>query len=115
MNKYRNVKTEIDGIVFDSRKEANRYRELRLLEKAGEIQGLVVQPCFVITVNGSKVCSYKADFRYEQINRGKDGLRVHGLTNVVEDVKSEATRRLPVYRLKKKLLKAVHGIDVVEV
>ena len=113
-SKYGAVKTEVDGIVFDSKKEAARYQELKLMERAGEIRGLVLQPTFVINVEGKKICSYKADFRYELLVRGRDGLRDPNrtYTNVVEDVKGVKT---PVYRLKKKLVKACHGIDVTEV
>lgn len=103
-NKYNAQKTIIDGIVFDSKKEGQRYRDLKVLERTKEITELELQPEFPIVVNETKVCKYIADFRYK-----KDG------ETIVEDVKSEMTRKLPVYRLKKKLVKAVHGIDIEEV
>ena len=56
ISKYGNRKTEVDGIVFDSKKEAERYRDLKLLERAGDIRELVLQPSFVLNVNGIKVC-----------------------------------------------------------
>lgn len=102
--KYKNRETQVDGIRFSSRKEANRYCELKLLKAAGEIVDLQIQPRFDMVINGHKVCFYLADFAYRQ-----DGKLV------VEDVKSPATRKIPIYRLKNKLMKAVHGIDVVEV
>jgi hypothetical protein len=101
LSKYHNRKTEIDGILFDSRREANRYLELRLLEKAGEITNLELQPRFRMDVNGMHVCDYIADFRYQE-----------GEKTMVQDVKGVRT---DVYRIKRKLLKAIHGIDVVEV
>ena len=103
MSKYRAIKTEVDGIKFDSKKEANRYDQLRLLEKARQISQLELQPSFRIEINGVKVCDYKGDFRY--VEDGK---------TIVEDVKSEITRKLPVYRLKKKLMYAVYGIEILE-
>lgn len=105
MRKYRNVPTVVDGINFSSKAEARRYGELLLLQKAGEIAALELQPKFVLTVNGVKVCKYFGDFAYVAVNGAR----------VVEDVKSAATRTNPVYRLKKKLLKACEGIDIREV
>ena len=102
--KYRNVRTHVDGMAFDSSKEARRYSELRLLERAGEISDLECQPVFLIEINGARVCKVVPDFSYQE--NGK---------RVVEDVKSPITRKNPVYRLKKKLLESVHGIEVVEI
>ena len=107
-SKYGAIRTEVDGIVFASKKEARRYQELRLLEKAGKIYGLELQPKFPIRVMGSKsnekpVCTYIADFRYRA---GPTGI----LT--IEDVKGIKT---PVYRLKKKLVEDLYGITVVEI
>jgi len=104
-SKYRAVKTEVDGHRFDSKREAARYAELRALERAGKIHGLELQPRFPIEVNGHLVCVYVADFRY-RVGKGRK-VRV-----VVEDSKGIRT---PVYRLKKKLVLAVHGIEVQEV
>jgi hypothetical protein len=94
-------RTEVNGHVFPSKKEATRYMELFLLQKAGEIKDLELQPKFAIVVNGFKVCTYIADFRYR--NRYGDV--------IVEDVKGFRT---PVYSLKAKLMKAVHGITILE-
>lgn len=103
MNKYRNKKTEIDGIVFDSKKEAARWSDLLLLQRAGKISNLQRQVPFVFEVNSVKIGTYKADFTY----------RDNGWY-VVEDVKSVATRDLGVYRLKKRLMLAFHGIEIKE-
>jgi len=99
-NKYRAKKTTVDGIKFDSKKEAARYRDLKLLEKAGEITDLELQPKYDLIVNDTKCGFYKADFRY--IENGKE---------VVEDVKGMKT---PVYNIKKKLIKAIYGIIIFE-
>ncbi|UAY57283.1 DUF1064 domain-containing protein [Arachidicoccus terrestris] len=90
---------------FDSIKEGNRYRVLALQEKSGIITNLKRQVPFVIKVNGEKVCTYKADFVYMDRSGAK----------IVEDVKSDFTRKDRVYRLKKKLLRQTHGIDIKEV
>tara|TARA_R100001082_G_scaffold8635_1_gene5056 strand:- start:2063 stop:2380 length:318 start_codon:yes stop_codon:yes gene_type:complete len=101
-NKYRAVKTEVDGIVFDSKREAARYMELMLLERAGEISHLELQPKYDCIINGKKICTYKADFRY-----------FTKLGNIVEDVKGVKT---PIYRLKKKLVEALYaGVTIQEI
>ena len=101
MNKYRARKTEVDGIVFDSAKEARRYGQLKLMLKAGVIAELERQRPYELTVNGVKVATYRADFVY----------RENGAP-VVEDVKGFRT---PEYKLKAKLMRAVHGITIKEV
>lgn len=103
MNKYRAIPTTIDGIRFASKKEAKRYSELRLLLKAEQIEDLVLQPAYALTVKGVTVGRYLADFRYTDSRTG---------AVVVEDVKGMKT---PVYRLKKKLVAAIHGVDISEV
>jgi hypothetical protein len=109
LNKYRNKKTVVDGITFASAKEAKRYGELRLLEYAGSIRDLEIQPTIKLEVGGIKIiyrggrqAAYRADFRYKE--KGK---------TVIEDVKSPATRT-PAYKLKDAILLA-NGIRVVEV
>lgn len=106
--KYLNIKTEVDGHTFDSKKEAKRYGELRLLQQAGVIQNLELQPPFRCEANGKHVCTYKADFAYDE--RQADG-RVE---RIIEDVKSAITRKHPVYRIKKKLVEALFGIVITE-
>lgn len=105
MNKYRNRKTEIDGIVFDSKREAQRYAELQLLQRAGEIRDLSMQVEFELIPkqDGERACKYKADFVYHMADTGK---------MVVEDVKGKRTRE---YIIKRKLMLWRHGIKIVEV
>tara|TARA_B100000683_G_scaffold246396_1_gene258014 strand:- start:380 stop:772 length:393 start_codon:yes stop_codon:yes gene_type:complete len=115
-HKYRAVKTTVDGKTFDSKKEAKRYTELKLLEKTGMITHLELQPTYQITVNGVDICKYKADFRYftvraenrEQYSNSKGEWVVPTKTGdregqIIEDVKGFKT---PIYRLKKKLVEA---------
>jgi len=102
-SKYAAIPTVVDGIRFASKREARRYGELRLLERAGEIASLELQPTFPCVVSGAKVCTYIADFAYTS-EAGK---------RVVEDVKGVKT---PVYRLKKKLVEAIYqNVTIVEV
>lgn len=104
-NKYGAVRHEEDGYTFASGAELRRYRELRLLRDQGVIGSLDVHPMYRIEVNGVKITRYTADFRYVE-----DGVEV------VEDVKGGSRGSFSeAYRLRKKLMKAVHGIDVVEV
>jgi len=106
--KYGNRKTEIDGLIFDSKAEATRYCVLKIRERAGEITDLVLQPKFPIVVNGALICSYYADFSYTELGPGNE------LTRVTEDVKSKSTARNRAYVLKRKLMLAVHGIEIRE-
>ena len=107
--KYGNRKVFFDGIEFDSKKEMNRYAELKILERAKEIKNLQTQVKFTLIpaqrINGKVVereCSYIADFVYHE----NDG------TVVVEDTKGFKTKD---YIIKKKLMLWVHGIRIKEV
>ena len=104
-NKYGAIKTTVGGITFDSKLEAKHWIELCTLQKAGEISNLERQVSFPIVVNETKVCTMRPDFVYSN----KNGVRV------IEDTKSVITAKNPVYRLKKKLLKAIYGIDIIEI
>ena len=110
-NKYKNKKTIVDGIEFDSKKEAVRYQELKLLEKSKKITDLKLQVPFILLndyiLNDKehRGIKYIADFAYIDIETGK---------YVVEDVKSSATKT-QVYRLKKKLFESRYGIEIKEI
>lgn len=86
---------------FQSQGEAGRFVDLRMLEKHGSISGLKTQVRFPIVVNGVDCGSYLADFTYR-----KDG------KEVVEDFKGMKTQ---LYSLKKKLVEAIHEIEVIEI
>jgi hypothetical protein len=103
--KYKNIKTVINGITFDSKKEAEYYGILRLKEKARLIERFEMQVRYNIVVNSQKIGFYKADFVTYK----------NGKVLEVIDVKSEMTKKLPVYRLKKKMIKAIYGFDIVEI
>jgi len=102
-NKYNARKTEIDGYKFSSLAEGNRYVQLRLMLRAGMISQLTLQKKFFLRVNDQKICTYIADFFYWDIEKEEW---------ITEDVKGIRT---PVYRLKKKLMKAILDVDIVEV
>ncbi len=113
-NKYGSKKTFVDGIKFDSKKEAERFMELKLLERTGEISDLILQPKFPLMVkddifvksrtarypNGRKV-SYFADFQYLDIKKG---------AVVVEDAKGMDT---DVSRIKRACVEAYYQIMIV--
>lgn len=102
MSKYNSERTKVDNLLFDSKREAKRYGELKLLEKAGQIRNLELQPIFPLIVEGVKVAEYRGDFAYFEANK-----------RVVEDSKGFRT---PVYKLKRRLLLAVYpGLDHREV
>lgn len=103
-SKYGNRKVTVDGETFDSQLEAERWWELRQLERKGLISDLERQVRLPLIVQGTKVGDYIPDFRY----RDEAG-RV-----VIEDVKSEPTKTA-VYRLKKRIVKAQYGLEIVEV
>lgn len=105
-NKYRNLKTFVDGKEFSSKKEAGRYCELKLLLSAGEISDLRFQEKFPLCVKGWTICLYVSDFGYWDVKK---------CIKIVEDVKSPITRKNPVYRIKKKLMQAIYGIDIKEI
>jgi predicted nucleic acid-binding protein len=105
-NKFNAKKTEIDGIVFHSRKEAARYSQLKLYEKGGLITDLRLQvsyeliPKLVINGKTERAIKYIADFVY---------IDTVYSTEIVEDVKGMIT---DVFKLKYRLMKLQHGIDI---
>ena len=92
MNKYRAIRTVVDGITFHSKKEAKRYGVLKILQAAGEISELTTQPVIPLVVNGQTIGRYISDFRY--VENGEV---------IIEDVKSKPTMT-SIYRLKKRIL-----------
>jgi hypothetical protein len=100
-NKYGAKKTVIDGITFDSQREAEVYCDLCRLEKAGKIRDFTRQRKFELTINGQRIGSYKADFAFTDIEQG-------GRLRVV-DVKGVITRD---FRRVQKIMKALYDIDV---
>jgi hypothetical protein len=102
--KYNNVKTELDGILFHSKKESKRYTELKLLLQSNEIQNLRLQvsyeliPSLKINNKTHRPIKYIADFVYI-----KNGIEV------VEDVKGFIT---DIFKIKLRLMKLIHNIEI---
>jgi uncharacterized protein DUF1064 len=108
VSKYGAVPTVVDNVRFGSKREAGRYQDLKLLQKAGVIRGLTCDKKelrWSLDIEGFHICVYEADFLYEE-NIGGEWIEV------VEDSKGFKT---PAYKLKKKLMKAIHNIEIREV
>ncbi len=125
MSKYKNKKVVIDGMTFDSTKEGRFYLLLKEKEKNGEVSNLRRQVPYelipevwedeikhlktkdkIVKKCVQRATHYLADFVYTDSVTGED---------VVIDVKSDYTRRLSDYRLKKKMMRALKGISIIEV
>lgn len=104
-NKYRAIKTVVDGITFDSKLEASRYRELKMLEKAGEIFYLSVHTRWPLVYGQSNVIGhYESDFDYFT-----DASRI---LRVIEDCKGVRTS---LYRWKKKHFELQYPFKITEI
>ena len=101
-SKYNAKKTEVNGIVFDSAKEAQRYRQLLFLLKAGVIGLMERQVEFELNEGGTHSLKYLADFVYVRADTGE---------KVVEDCKGYRTKE---YRKKKRLMKKIYNIEIFE-
>lgn len=113
-NKYGNTKCQADGLKFDSKKEMARYFELKVMQQAKQIRKLKHHDRFYIFAEGyghlkvpgkNQKIYYEPDFTYEE-RSGELWVKV------IEDVKSPATAKDPVFRLKKALIKWLYGIDI---
>lgn len=104
MNKYNAHKTVVDGIKFDSKHEAEVYLFLKDRENKGEISNLQLQVPFELIpkIGKQRSCKYIADFVYYE-----------GYKTVVADAKSKSTRT-EVYKVKKKLMRWIHNIEIIE-
>ena len=111
-NKYKNKKVIYNGIKFDSIKEKNRYMQLLYLEKAGLIKDIKLQyefelqPAFTLNKKKIRKITYIADFYYYDNNLND---------YVVEDVKSEITKKDKTYCLKKKLFEYKYQKEIIEI
>ena len=111
LTKYKNKKVEINGMVFDSKKEASRYWELLMLQDGGVIKDLEVHKKYSLipsqkgVIRNERPVYYVADFVYFDIEQNK---------TIIEDVKSEATKKDRVYRIKKRFM-AKKGLSITEV
>ena len=100
-SKYRNVKVTVDGITFDSKREAAYYAALKVRERAGEVSAVEMQrPFKMLGPKGELIATYKADFAFW--DHTEDRFRVI-------DVKGFITKE---FNLKRKMMKALLGVDV---
>lgn len=107
--KYGNKKTKIGDLTFDSKREAERWIHLCMLQRAGHISELRRQVAYVLAPSvkfaGARAAKpairFIADFEY-----------VEAGARIVEDVKSKPTAKLPAFQMKRHLMKHLHGIDV---
>lgn len=97
-SKYRNVKTVVDGETFDSRKEADRWAQLKILERAGIIHNLRRQVSYRLEIAGQLICTYRADFVYNEAG-----------CEIIEDSKGMKTKD---FIIKEKLMLALHNIKI---
>ncbi len=104
--KYNNEAVTVDGHRFPSLREARRYQELIALQAEGLIKDLELHPVYPLIVNGMKIGKYTADSRYFDCLKGE---------MVVEDVKGGQVTVTQAYKLRKKLVKALYNVDIVEV
>lgn len=101
-SKYGNTPCHLGGVRFASRRERDAYIKLDALAQAGAIRDLRLQVRYPLIVGGSTVCTYIADFVFLDVKSGKE---------IVADAKGYRT---DVYMIKKKLMRAIHGIEIVE-
>ena len=112
ISKYNARKVAMFGIIFDSKKEADRYLELRAMQDAGKITGLKTQVPYVVISKTLKFreTKYIADFVYTRIK--KDGWK----ESVVEDVKGYRKGvAYDLFKIKKKLMYLKYGIEIIEI
>lgn len=103
MTKYYAQAQRTEDGYFASKKELARWEELKLLQRGKVISELKRQVRYPLAVNGVKICTYVADHVY-----------LEGEAKIVEDVKSKFTKTMPMYKMKKALLKAIYGIEIRE-
>lgn len=102
-NKFNSKRTQLDGIWFDSKREAELYAQFKVMEKAGHIANFEVHPSFALEVNGVVIGKATLDFAYVDTRTGQKH---------VVDVKSEATARSREFVRTRKHLRAQYGFDV---
>lgn len=101
MSKYHNQPTVVDNHRFPSKREANKYAELKLMERAGIISDLKLQVRYPLEMCGQVITHYVADFVYQE--NGK---------TVVCDAKGFLT---DTYKMKKKMMRAQYNVEILEV
>lgn len=106
LGKYNSRGVRLDGVFFHSEAEGNRYLQLKVMEAAGLIARIEKQVPYAVSIDGSHICNYIADFRYFILDEGGGTKAI-----VIEDVKGQRTAE---FILKKKMVEAKHKISVIE-
>jgi hypothetical protein len=113
VSKYKAIRTTVDGIIFDSKAESEYYLELKLLERAGELKDLELQPRFPLFLTDSrtgesvKIGEYRADFRYKL--RSPVNARANAWPTIIDDVKGV---EVPLQKWKRRHAELQYGITV---
>lgn len=108
-SKYGNKRVQYGDLWFDSHAELKRWLDLKIDERAGNIRKLRRQTNWPLYVNGDLVTTYRDDFDYEtRLSNGS----INEWLPVIEDVKGSDATQTPEFLIKKRLMKAIHGIDI---
>ena len=107
-SKHNNQKVDYDGITFDSGKEKDYYVRLKLLERMGEVKYIEVHKRYDFYINDIYIGFYKLDFKVEYT----DGVTEHIDVKGIDKKTGKKVTSTSTFMLKKKLMKAIHGIDV---
>lgn len=100
MTKYKAQPVVIDGIRFASKLEGRYYANLKLQQRAGEVTNVELQKPYLVTIGGKLICTYRSDFAFWDMREQRER---------VVDCKGVDT---PVSKLKRKLVEAIHGIQI---
>lgn len=106
-SKFNNIKTEIDGYTFDSKKESEFYGSLKLKKQAGLIKDFQMQVPYEIIVNNIHIAKYFLDFEIENNDGTKEYIDIKG-----KDKKTNKFIKTGVFALKKRLVEAIYGIKI---
>lgn len=110
VSKYRARGVRIDGTYFASQREARRYTELKIMTRAGEVSDLVLHPKYPLMVNGHLVATYCADFAYTT----PSGQRIVEDVKAKKDEYGKSATITALYKIKRALMFALHGIEIRE-
>jgi hypothetical protein len=108
-SKFNARKTERDGILFDSKREADTWPLIRAMRDREQIFNLERQKTYTLVVNGVHICNYRSDFEWDEFATPDPTNMAE--RHVVADVKGFRTRE---YLIKRALMKAIHGIEIRE-
>lgn len=106
-SKFNNVKSEIDGYKFDSKKESEFYGSLKIKKQAGLIKDFKMQVPYEIIINNIRIANYFLDFLVENNDGTIEYIDIKG-----KDKKTNKFIKTGVFALKKRLVEAIYGIKI---